>query len=193
MGQYYKIVNVTKGEYLCPWDFGHGAKLMEFGSGGSMLSAMALLLADGNGRGGGDFDHQDYDPATEEIIGRWSGDKIVVAGDYADDGKFLTDEQIKQFKKDEPDLSVTLYAYADTYFKNISVQVIEKMMEDEWLRETIIGERAWRANSMPDDDIMKGIIKRHPEWEKEWEAAVDKCRKERQRRAEEVQARQNAG
>jgi 3-deoxy-D-manno-octulosonic acid (KDO) 8-phosphate synthase len=30
MGQYYKIVNVDKKQYLSPWTFHEGAKLMEF-------------------------------------------------------------------------------------------------------------------------------------------------------------------
>ena len=56
MGQYYKIVNVKKKQYLTPHTFGDGAKLMEFGmSANGVLAGLAILLADGNGRGGGDL------------------------------------------------------------------------------------------------------------------------------------------
>jgi len=81
MGQYYKIVNLDKRQYLYSHTFGDGLKLREFGaSGGGMMYGLALLLADGNGRGGGDF------PSSDPIIGSWAGDRIVIAGDYANEG-----------------------------------------------------------------------------------------------------------
>lgn len=54
MGQYYYVVNVTKRQFLHPHKFGDGLKLMEFGaSGGGTMLGLAVLLADGNGRGEG--------------------------------------------------------------------------------------------------------------------------------------------
>ena len=83
MGQYYRVVNLDKKQYLCPHEFDDGAKLMEFGnSGGGTMLALAVLLADGNGRGGGDF------RSDAAIVGSWAGDRIVISGDYADAGKF---------------------------------------------------------------------------------------------------------
>jgi len=83
MGQYYYVVNLDKKQFLHPHKFDEGLKLMEFGcSSEGTLTALALLLADGNGRGGGDA--QSSDP----LIGSWAGDRIVVAGDYADAGKY---------------------------------------------------------------------------------------------------------
>lgn len=83
MGQYYKIVNLDKRQYLRPSDFKDGAKLMEFGaSGQGTMSALAVLLAHGNGRGFGDCRSED------PIVGSWAGDRIVVTGDYADPGGF---------------------------------------------------------------------------------------------------------
>ena len=56
MGQYYVLANLDKSEYLMPWDFEDGAKLLEFGnSDGGTMTAVTILLADGNGRGGGDL------------------------------------------------------------------------------------------------------------------------------------------
>src|SRR5437868_2760036 len=56
MGQYYLIVNLDKKEFLRSHDFGDGAKLLEFGcSANGMMTGLAILLADGNGRGGGDL------------------------------------------------------------------------------------------------------------------------------------------
>ena len=87
MGQYHIIVNLDEHEFLNPWDMGEGAKLMEWGYGsGTMLTALAILLAVSNGRGGGDFHGNEKDPTLDEWVGRWGGDRIAVIGDYAEDG-----------------------------------------------------------------------------------------------------------
>ena len=123
MGQYFKIVNVKKREYINPHMFGEGLKLMEFGmSAGGSLTALAVLLSNGNGRGGGDLD------SSNEIIGSWAGDPIVVAGDYGDDGKFLpADKQ-----------ETNLYCVAGDEGTDISAKVLDALMEDRWFREDFI-------------------------------------------------------
>lgn len=80
MGQYHKVVNLTKREYIMPHKLGCGLKLWEQitnspGTGAALL----VLLACSNGRGGGDL-------KPDPIIGRWAGDKIAVVGDYAEEG-----------------------------------------------------------------------------------------------------------
>ena len=56
MGQYFKVVNKSKRQVMCPHKFGSGAKLMEFTSDGmSVMQGLGILLADGNNRGGGDL------------------------------------------------------------------------------------------------------------------------------------------
>jgi hypothetical protein len=81
MGQYHYTVNLDKHEYLNPHDLGDGLKLGEFGrSEGGVLTALTVLLACSDGRGGGDFDQQDT-----EWGGRWAGDRIAIVGDYAED------------------------------------------------------------------------------------------------------------
>lgn len=78
MGQYYYVCNLDKKEYLHPHKFDDGLKLGEFGcSGKGTMTALAMLLAVGDGRGGGDF--------RLEMSGRWAGDRIKVIGDYADE------------------------------------------------------------------------------------------------------------
>lgn len=84
MGQYHKIVNIDKREYLHPHHFGDGLKLMEFGMSGDggTMTGLAILLGianKGGARGGGDF-HCD-DP----LVGSWGGDRIAIVGDYAED------------------------------------------------------------------------------------------------------------
>jgi hypothetical protein len=162
MGQYYFIVNLDKREFLHPHKFGEGLKLMEFGhSRSSILLALTILLADGNGRGGGDIHVSDYDQAIERWrkarerfskgkrktdpsfpnpdkynqpwIGRWAGDRIVIAGDYADAGKFiegvkdevLQDIASKHYTKGHNKVeNVTLFAVAGDLFTDISEDVI---------------------------------------------------------------------
>lgn len=80
MGQYYKVMNLAKREYIKPHAFGDGAKLMEFGSsGGGTMLGLTILLASSNGLGGGDLGG-----ALENIDGRWAGDPIAIIGDYCE-------------------------------------------------------------------------------------------------------------
>jgi hypothetical protein len=124
MGQYYRIVNLDKKELLNPYTFGDGAKLLEFGSSGTgMMCGLAILLADGNNRGGGDL------RSENEIIGSWAGDRVVVAGDYADDGKFLG-----EFTQE---LNQTLYWYAEENFTDISGKVVAAMKDDPYIRHDL--------------------------------------------------------
>ena len=74
MGQYYIAVNLDKKQYISPHAFGDGAKLLEFGnSSNGMMTGLAILLADGNGRGGGDL-QRTYN-ATDKKQGGWRARK----------------------------------------------------------------------------------------------------------------------
>lgn len=143
MGQYYLIVNLDKQEYIRPHAFGDGAKLLEFGaSGGGAMLGLAVLLADGNNRGGGDL------RSDNPIIGSWAGDRIVVAGDYADPGKFLDliPTAVAHLDGDEPS---TLYALCD-HFKDVSTEVMLAICDDSYCRQELnerIGE--WARKDMP--------------------------------------------
>lgn len=138
MGQYYFVVNLDKQEFLHPHKLGDGLKLMEFGaSGDGTMLALALLLADGCGRGGGDYHAKDG--KMPELIGRWKGDRIVIAGDYADPG-FIPKPgdwtpgqraRLKQHFSEGTKLEdhANLYAWAECFFEDISLKlraVLEK-------------------------------------------------------------------
>ena len=141
MGQYYKIVNIKKKQYITPHTFGDGAKLMEFGmSASGVLAGLAILLADGNGRGGGDL-HSEND-----IVGSWAGDNIVVAGDYADDGKFVK----------EADRN--LYNVASNEGEDISVKVLDALFDDKYFFSEFRKNRAeWSTNDAIDDLIKQKL------------------------------------
>lgn len=139
MGQYYKIVNIKKKQYITPHAFGDGAKLMEFSmSSSGVLAGLAILLADGNGRGGGDLNSEN------DIVGSWAGDNIVVAGDYADNGKF-----VKQ-------TDVNLYHVAIQEGEDISIKVLDALFDDGYYFEEFRKHRAsWSTN-----DAVSELIKR---------------------------------
>lgn len=124
MGQYYKIVNLDKKQYLHPHKFGDGLKLLEFGSSGcGTLLGLTVLLADGNNRGGGDLCSDD------PLIGSWAGDRIVVTGDYADEGNFLRASKKNQGKN--------LYVVADAQYEDISYKVVKVLGESKYIREDL--------------------------------------------------------
>jgi len=127
MGQYYRIVNIDKKEFMSPADFGYGLKLLEFADpmGQSMVtSAMALLMADGNNRGGGDLrtDH--------EVVGSWAYDRVAVVGDYAD-----------------PYNGVEYYHEAgmDGRYRNVSRDIFTAMLDDTYIRNEV---KKWIINLM---------------------------------------------
>ncbi|CAG0999235.1 hypothetical protein PLCT2_02964 [Planctomycetaceae bacterium] len=141
MGQYYFIVNIDKKEFLHPHKLGDGLKLMEFaGQGDGTMLALGLLLADGCGRGGGDFHARKCSNPDLALIGRWKGDRIVVAGDYADPGftpkpEEWTPEQRAKLKEHfsegtDLDKNVNLYAWAESFFEDISLKM-RALMECE--------------------------------------------------------------
>lgn len=68
MGQYYIAVNIDEMEHVNPHQYDNGLKLMEHSYiGNNFVEAVEFLLLD-----------------TGDAKGRWSGKRIVWAGDYAD-------------------------------------------------------------------------------------------------------------
>ena len=140
MGQYYLIVNLDKKQYLSPSHCGDGIKLMEFAcSAQGTLAALAILLADGNNRGGGDL------RSTNEIIGSWAGDRIVVTGDYADEGRFTDDPHQNLYcavegarKVGDPDGNHGSDWQWETYaseYVDVSYHAMHALMDDAYIRE----------------------------------------------------------
>ena len=93
MGQYHILYNIDKKEFVHGHHIDNGLKLMEqCGWPRSTATALWLLVANSNGRGGGDA-------LKHEMVGRWAGDRIVVQGDYAEpnDTAYLTEKDIESF------------------------------------------------------------------------------------------------
>lgn len=94
MGQYHKVYNIDKREYLHAHRLDNGLKLLEqVGWPGATSTALFMLLANSNGRGGGDA-------SPHPVIGRWAGDRIVIQGDYAQDGDqaFIAPDDAESFE-----------------------------------------------------------------------------------------------
>lgn len=124
MGQYHHVVNLDKRQYLHPHKLGDGLKLMEFGaSGGGTMMCLAILLADANGRGGGDFHGEDA------LVGSWAGDRIVIVGDYGDEGNFYG-SAAEGTSSDE-----TLMSILDDQFEDISDRIRAVVEPVEGMRE----------------------------------------------------------
>lgn len=104
MGQYHKVYNLDKREFIHPHRIDNGLKLLEqVGHIRSTSTALFLLVANSNGRGGGDAQ-------SHPLIGSWAGDKILVQGDYAQEGdkSFTSFEELDSFKDISSDVSSLL-------------------------------------------------------------------------------------
>ena len=90
MGQYHKVYNLDKREFIHAHDIDNGLKLLEQcgpSDEPTTSDAVWLLLANSNGRGSGDA-------PKHPMVGRWAGDRLVVQGDYAgaEDAAYLPED-----------------------------------------------------------------------------------------------------
>lgn len=133
MGQYWKIVNTSKKEYLEPSSFMDGVKLMEFAlSSNGVLSGLAVLLASSNGGNGGDLA---VDSDWDDIPGRWTGDRIVIAGDY-DENPDSPGYQLYALCGERSDMEQLLQAGGQLdHYVDISSRVLGALLSDDWYRQ----------------------------------------------------------
>ncbi len=108
MGQYHKLINITKKEFVVGYDIGILAKHYEqIGFEGSMADVLyCLMIAQGDDRRGGG------DVSGHKFIGRWAGDNVAIVGDYYDQ------------HTDKPEYKA-LYDLVETdkHYKNISPSI----------------------------------------------------------------------
>lgn len=111
MGQYHILVNYDKQEIVHPHAIGLGLKQWEHigFEGGTLADALYILTTASPARGGGDL------PLTP-VTGRWVGDRVMVVGDYTEDGDIPGIEN-----------AGLLYATAENDFVDISDEVGQAM------------------------------------------------------------------
>ena len=108
MGQYHKLINITKKEYIVGHDIGINLKHYEqIGFEGSMADVLyCLMIAQGDDRRGGG------DVSGHKLIGHWTGDPVAIVGDY-----YTEDTDNRSYKN--------LYDRVedDKHYKNISPSI----------------------------------------------------------------------
>ena len=130
MGQYHRLVNIDKQEWVDPHGLGLGSKQYEqTGCDASLADAMYVLTMTSPGEGGGDF------PYTE-ISGRWLGDRVMIVGDYT------KPNAIPGFAGAD-----ALYAIAQEKYEDITPQVrdaFERIFNIAYTTETIGTHTFWK-------------------------------------------------
>lgn len=112
----YLFVNFDRKEYLRPQAFGEHADLKTvLSSYDGVLTGLAVLLADGNGRGGGDL------RSEHPIIGTWAGERIALVDDQ------VTDAALSEVGLED----VPLQAQALRLGRDISAMVVAAVVDGE--------------------------------------------------------------
>lgn len=111
MGEYFKLINLDKKEFLHPHKCASGLKIWEIVASGTPLRIMGYLLQYG---------------------GRWAGDRVIIEGDYDDHlglYELCTDKDgLESLNKWRKDNGLTPYKKKDLY-KDITDEVIPEYNE----------------------------------------------------------------
>jgi hypothetical protein len=127
MGQFFRIVNAKKRQYVDPEKFGENQKYSTLLQGKHGL-AVAYLISSGL-------------VSDNSLIGSWAGDPIVAAGEYADPDL----HGIKTASRS--DRRRNLYQLAEQKFEDISHKAIAMLCE---FRESLIDQFVFWAKCNPD-------------------------------------------
>jgi hypothetical protein len=120
MSHYHIVVNATKRQYLRPTAFGDGLQLTAFGASGcGTMTALAVLLAEDNGKGTGDLN------TTDPLVGSWAGDNVRIVGDYGPPTM-------------GPQQSHNHYKHAIAFYEDISERVIRLLCAEPFLKESLV-------------------------------------------------------
>lgn len=142
MGQYWKIVNLDKEEYIHSHNLGTGLKFAEqlYMRPGTAQALLILTVAMPRARGGGDF----YGKEELPIMGSWAGDRIAMIGDYAEEG------DVKACNPEAEELPLTeaeIYeACHEGEWRDVSLEVAEALELFFGGKYTGDGWKSWREN-----------------------------------------------
>jgi len=170
MGQYYKVVNLDKKEYLHPHELGVGLKIWEQIASwpGTTVGLFLLLTNHPEPRGGGDLPEREEAPELYEVLGRWVGDRVVIIGDYAERDDLPPEYEadvLYECCQEEEDFMRTLIHYFDSdrkkadrmmqlsRFRNITPLVRTAISKALWeLGEYVCENGYWRWKSKKGGD-----------------------------------------
>ncbi|WMI68216.1 hypothetical protein [Mangrovimonas sp. YM274] len=132
MGQYFKIVNVSKKQFIDIDSLGENNKLGFIGQGLNGIALGRLLTSSGK-----DWDEDFFkafgNPNSDKIyMGIWAGDKIVVAGDYDEPDT----NGIKT--SDAENGNRNLYDKTESDYENITDEIIKWLANDEQTAEMLV-------------------------------------------------------
>ena len=141
MGQYHKLINITKKEYIVGHDIGINLKHYEqIGFEGSMADVLyCLMIAQGNDyRGGGDV-------SGHKAIGRWAGDHVAIVGDYyteeGDNYKYKNLYDIVEDDRHYKNISPSIRSMLRVIYPNLT---IKKQILKNSDRDMIFWNREWK-------------------------------------------------
>jgi len=104
------------------------------------------------------------------VVGRWRGDKIVIAGDYADEGRFITQKDVEGLVDDNGEplkrRKTTLYNVAEEKYKDISYDVLFALMADSYFREDKMKALEDREYEDETDSIIRDFNAIHEQYNK---------------------------
>lgn len=131
MGQYFKAINTSKKEVVCPWCLGGVAKLWEWAA-NPWGAVFTLLLRKSSGSGGGDYmgpTPQTLDATamssdeiaetiargvlkegvpsgipSDSVVGRWAGDEVYLIGDYDESGLYEESRKYRNISRELVDV-----------------------------------------------------------------------------------------
>lgn len=107
MGQYHLLYNLDNKEYVHPHDMDWGSKQREH-TGGLLDGVLYMLLTASPERGGGDL-HSNETPDFK-VLGRWCGQRVVVLGDYTENGDIPGVENAKDLYENVRDQGINISA-----------------------------------------------------------------------------------
>lgn len=112
MGQYFKIVNLSKKQYIHIGDLGENAKFSGLGYGLHSIALTRLLCVGGDGSERHDriYGNKGED---EFYLGAWAGDQIQLAGDYAE-----------PFEEEGTELNLYNWVKQDSTYEDIADKLI---------------------------------------------------------------------
>ena len=137
MGQYFKIVNASKKEFIDICDLGENNKFYYVGQGLNGIALGRLLMS-----GGDDWTEDFYrvygHPKKDRLyFGAWAGDKIVIAGDYDQ----ADTNGIKSSFEDGTTPNLYDRVELDNEYKDITLEVIEWLAKHHYTANMLV-ERA---------------------------------------------------